>query len=76
MKKFQIIKNTLQNGNVEYQVKKNTIFGIPTPWWFPDFESTELGTFSTVFNTLEQAESYVKNQRTKIVNKEIIETYD
>lgn len=76
MKKFQIIRNTLQNGKVEYQVKKNTIFGIPTPWWFPVFESTESGTFIVVFNTLEEAESYVKSRRTKIVSKEIIKTYD
>ncbi len=78
MKKYRIVKYTLRNGKTEYQVEENTLWGIPTPFWFKVSERdicTDI-LFLVCFDTLEQAEAWVKNHRTEVIDKKVVETFD
>ncbi len=71
---YRIIKETYPNNSVIYKVQNNTIFGIPTPFWWNCIREVDSLPFSCEYDSLDEARMYLQsiNKKKYIVTKEII----
>lgn len=69
----RIVKETLENGNIQFKIEDNTIFGIPTPWWITKIIYLDEGiAVSAIFPTLEEAKGNLEHKMPKVVKREIV----
>lgn len=78
----RIVEETLYDGTKKYRVQNNTIFGIPTCWWFDEGIQmiTNANNFNThctvaaVYDTLHDAENYLTIKGC-VQSRKVIKTY-
>ncbi len=73
---YRIVKEIYPNNYVNYKVQHNTIFGIPTPFWWNCIREINNLPFVCEFDTLNEARDYVQSllKNKCIITKEIINT--
>ena len=71
-KKKRIIREEFSDGDVQYRVQKKQFFNL---FWTTDsfYDADRDMWFESVFDTLEEAEEYIKiNNKSKLVKKTIV----
>ena len=71
-KKKRIIREEFSNGDKQYRVQKKWFFNL---FWTTDmfYDAERDKWFESVFDTLEEAEEYIKiNNRSKLIKKTIV----